>query len=111
MKLSNRRFRNIEYLKNFDKLAEDLLTKISSASSSRPVRQNRARSTRLKDFVILETIGERSEEPVELKSIYFQIIDVTVTELNARLSENNEILLALYEADIMDIDDLKPLQK
>lgn len=111
VKSSISKYRTVEHLKNFVKLAEDLLMKISSASSSRPVRQNRGRSTRLNDFVILETLGERSEEPVALKSIYFQIIDVTVTELNARFSENNEILLALSETDNMNIDDLKPLQK
>lgn len=110
VKSSIMEYRTEEQLKKFDELADDLL-KISTPTSSRPTRQNRARSSRLKDFVVTETLGERTEEPLELKSIYFQIIDVIVTELNARFSENDEILVALSEADNMDITDLQPLQK
>ncbi|KAJ6649143.1 Zinc finger MYM-type protein 1, partial [Pseudolycoriella hygida] len=90
----------------------DLLEKTApeSSASSRPVRQNGKRSTLLDDFTVEETIGERSGEETEMKSIYFEIIDVTIAELEARFSENNTNLLALSNADNMDISELKPLE-
>ncbi|KAJ6644666.1 Zinc finger MYM-type protein 1 [Pseudolycoriella hygida] len=64
--------------------------------------RNDKRSTLLDDFTVEETIGERSGEE--------EIIDVTIAELEARFSENNSILLALSNADSMDISELKPLE-
>lgn len=103
---TNQRFQELA------KQSEDLIGSIASDPSvSRPVRQNRGRSTALKDFVVEETIGERSDEVTEMKSLFFEVIDVTTAELNARFSENNSILLAVSSADNMDLNELKPLEE
>lgn len=98
-----------KYLKQTDDLIGDSL-----AAFVRPGRvgnRRRSRSILLSGFTIEETIGERSDETDEIKSIYFEIIDVILSEFKERFSENNEILLALSSSVKMDLAQLKPLEK
>lgn len=63
------------------------------------------------DFVIEESIGERSGETDEMKRCFFEIIDVTLKELDARFTENSQILLALTSSHNMELNQLKPLEQ
>lgn len=98
----------------FDKCMEkvEALTSTSEdhGDSARPIR-NRRRSTRLNDFVIEESIGERGEEDDEIRSLFHEVIDVTLAEFDARFTENNEILLALSNSPNIELVELKPLEK
>lgn len=76
----------------------------------RPTRDRR-RSTLLRGFVIEESIGERSDEYDEIRSCFYEVIDVTLAEFNRRFTENNEILSALSNSPNMEFDELKPLEK
>lgn len=80
------------------------------------LRRNSRRPSRLDNFVVMTTIGERETEndTLRLKQIYFEIIDKTIREINSRFTENNEILMALVAANEIDKHDfdsvaLKPL--
>ena len=61
------------------------------------------------DFVVEESIGERSDEIDQITSSYNEVIDVELAEFNAGFTENNEILLALSNSPNMELDQLKPL--
>lgn len=76
----------------------------------RPTRDRR-RSTLLRDFVVEESIGERNEEYDEIRSCFFEVIDVTLAEFNNRFTENNEILFAMSNSKNMELDELEPLEK
>lgn len=102
---------NQRYQQFVEQSEELIKTIVSSPPLRRPVRKNRGRSSALKDFVVYETLGERSDEDTEMKSFLFEVIDVTIVELNARFSENISILLALSSADSMDLNELKPLEE
>lgn len=98
--------------KKFDKTMEDaenLIAKISLPA--RPARRTRRISSRLDNFSIEETIGQRSDEDVEIQSCYFRIIDVSLDEFNKRFTENNDILQAISNSSEMLLADLKPLEK
>lgn len=69
----------------------------------------RRRSTKLKDSVVEETLGERGENEVEIKSAFFNIIDNILSEIKTRFTENDQILLALSSAYEMNPDDLQQL--
>lgn len=78
---------------------------------SRPIR-NRRRATQLKDFVVLDTIGESIGELYEkevLKASYFDIIDFILQEMQSRFNDNNDILLSLSAAEEFDLEALKVL--
>lgn len=74
--------------------------------------RKRRRSTTLDEFVVGSTIGQRSKEDDDVKAMYYEIIQVVDRELKERFSENNDILLALTNADNMDLnmEDLKQLE-
>lgn len=76
---------------------------------SRPVR-NRQRSILLSSFVIEDSIGERSSSDVNMKSTYYEIIDVILSEFHKRFFENNKVLLALSSADNFELSELQPLE-
>lgn len=67
-------YRTDQHYKDFVKQADDLIGNITSHSSvfSRPVRKNRGRSTLLNDFVVEESLGERTDEATEMKSLFFR---------------------------------------
>lgn len=107
-------YRTQENFEQFMNAANQLISEsvdvIEQASSSRPIR-NRRRSTRLGDFVVEESIGERSDEIDQITSSYNEVIDVALAEFDARFTENNDILLALSHSPNMELDQLKPLEK
>lgn len=104
-------YRNGEEFDMYWEKAEGLIADNATPSATiRPTRM-RSRSSRLSGFTVEETIGERSEDKNEIKSIYFQIIDVALSELEKRFSENNQILLALSSSHEMDLAQLAPLEK
>lgn len=72
-------------------------------------RRARRRSTLLGDYVVEETLGERNEEKIEIKSAFFAIIDNMLSEIKTRFVENNSILLALSSTNEMKLDSLKEL--
>lgn len=98
---------------NFEKYhcqAKDMLKKLPSTDyfSDRPVR-NRRQSTMLQDSVIEETLGERSESIVILKSAFYETIDIVLTEMANRFEKNDAILTAIDTADEMNSAKLQPL--
>lgn len=97
-----------ECLKNTDDFI-DQNTSTNPLLSSRPIR-NRQRSTLLRAFAIEDTLGERSSPDVNMKSTYYEIIDIILLEFHERFSENNKVLLALSSADNFDVCELQPLE-
>lgn len=73
--------------------------------------RDRRRSTLLREFVVEESIGERSDEFDEIRSCFHEVIDVTLAEFKNRFTENNEVLSALSKSSNMELDELKPLEK
>lgn len=106
-------YRNPETLNNFMEKVEEIISSsvelIEPANSVRPTR-NRRRSTLLNDFVVEESIGERTDENEDIKSCFYEVIDVSLEELDYRFTENNDILLALSNAPNMELEELKPLE-
>ena len=88
--------------------AEELMP---AKSNQRSLRTDRKKSTRLNDFSVEESIGERSSQSVEIKSCFFKIIDIALTEFNNLITENNEFLLAISNSPDMEMNDLKLLEK
>lgn len=80
-----------------------------SLQIAQPIRRTRRRPTAMDDFTVEETIGERSNEFDEIKSCFFEVIDVALAEFGARFTENNDILLALSSE--MELSQLKPLEQ
>lgn len=78
--------------------------------SSRPNR-NRRRSTVLRDFVVEETLGERSEIAVTSKSGFYEIIDILLIEMTNRFEKEDAILNAIDTADEMNLEKLQPLKE
>lgn len=80
-------------------------------SEARPTR-NKQRSVKLDHFIITDTIGERSNDAkIEIRSAYYQVLDIFSSEMEKRFHDNSDILLALSEADEFDYEKLKPLEK
>lgn len=103
-------YRSSEVFDQFMDKADKLLG--TTPVVQRPARRiQRRRSTMLRDFVVEESIGERSDPDEEIKSCFFEIIDVTLAEFDNRFTENNEILLALSNSEGMKLSDLKPLEQ
>lgn len=76
----------------------------------RPTRK-RKKSTLLKGFAVEESTGQRLSESDEIKSCFYEVIDIALAEIDARFTENHEILLALSKAPNMELNELKPLEK
>lgn len=92
-------FRKGEEFDKFIKKTEDFMDEnMTLLNSKRPVRQNRQRSVRLNNFSIESSLGERSDVAVQIEATFYKVIDVTVSELKSRFSENNTILLALSDS-------------
>lgn len=75
-------------------------------NSSRPTRDRR-RSTVLRDFVVEETLGERSEVAVTLKSGFYGVINILLIEMTNRFEKNDAILNAIDSADEMNLEKLQ----
>lgn len=109
-------YRNPDVLNDFMEKTEQLISSSveliepSAAARARPTRNHR-RSTLLGDFVIEESIGERPDESEDIRSCFYEVIDVSLEEFKDRFTENNDILLALSNAPNMEVDQLKPLEK
>lgn len=97
----------------FEDVLEDAhkLIPESFFAGAQPAKRTRRRNTNFADFVIEETLGERSNEEDEIKSCFHEVIDVVLAEFDARFTENNDILLALSSSTEMDFDKLRPLQQ
>lgn len=106
---------------NFDRYYSqmtDLLKKVASDAGelaqgrerSRPVRERR-RSTMLQQYAVEETLGERSEDSVILKSAFFETIDIVLNEMQYRFIKENAILTAIDSAEEMDLEKLRPLEE
>lgn len=78
------KYRTTKSFDRFEKKFQDLMgiRRITDVSEPRI----RKRSQLLKDFVIEESIGERSNDKVELEA-FLEVIDVTLKEFDARFSE------------------------
>lgn len=102
---------SVFFFYEYFKQAEDFI-KINAAftENRRPIR-NRRRSTLLDGFIVTDSIGEQTDIKIKLKSIFFEIIDVSLIEFDHRFTENNHILLALSSSSEMNISELEPLKK
>lgn len=72
-------------------------------------RRNRKRPSRFNDPVVYEKLGERGDAEVEIRAAFFEVIDVTVKELEYRFKDNDEVLLAISDSHKMDRAKLLPL--
>lgn len=82
----------------------------TAVTSKRPAR-NKQRSSKLKEYIVTSSIGERNSDPkVEVKSTYYEVIDIFLSEMNERFTENSDILLAISDASEFSIEKLKPLE-
>lgn len=102
------KLRNDEEYKKVYEAANKLLEQAGIEPIS---NRNRQSSKRLRDYVITERTGERSDETIELQSIYYEVIDVIKSETNRRFTENDIILKAISASYEMDLSLLKPLEK
>lgn len=100
---------------NFEKYytqSTNLLNKsnptVSPHTSNRPIR-NKRQSTMLKDSVVDNTLGERNESNLELKSAFYETIDIVLIEMTNRFVKNDAILTAIDTADEMNLEKLRPL--
>lgn len=98
---------------NFNKYylqATQLLDELDPTESipNRPVR-NRRQSTMLQNSVVEETLGERSDPTVNLKSAFYETIDIVLIEMANRFVKNDAILTAIDTADEMNLEKLQPL--
>lgn len=96
---------------NFDKYlcqTTDMLENVQSHVPVHPVRSRR-QSTMLKDSVVEETLEERSESIISLKSAFYETIDITMIEMTNRFEKNDALLTAIDTADEMDLAKLQPL--
>lgn len=104
-------YRNaIKFDEIMKKTEEQISLATFSATEQPAARRNRRLSTRLDNFVIEESIGQRNEND-EIQSCFDKIIDISLQEFDKRFLENNEILIALSKAPNMEMADLKPLEK
>lgn len=91
----------VEMLPNFD----------ANSSVARPSR-NRRRSVKVNDFIVTETIGERSKDmKIEIQSAFYEVLDIFSTEMKSRFFDNSDVLMAVSEASKFDHEKLKPLKK
>lgn len=97
-----------KYHSQATKLLENLEPTELAQASNRPSR-NRHQSTMLKDTVVEETLGQRSEPTANLKSVFYETIDYVLTEMTNRFEKNDVILTAIDRADEMDLEKLQPL--
>lgn len=105
------KMRSDDNFKKYDSQAANLFKKLKlteSAQPKRPVR-NRHQSSMLKDSVVEETLGERSEPAVTLKSTFNETFDIVLTEMNNRFEKHDNFLTAIATADEMDLKKLQPL--
>lgn len=104
------KMRSEECFKKYFTQATNMLEKDteSAQASTRPVR-NRRQSIKLQDFVIEGTTGERSEPVINLKSAFFDTIDVVLIEMENRFIKDDAILTAIDTAEEMDLEKLRPL--
>lgn len=79
-----------------------------SIASDRPIRDRR-QSTMLNDSVVEETLGQRSESSIVLKSSFYETIDIILIEMTNRFVKNDAILSAIDTAEEMDLEKLRPL--
>lgn len=104
--------RTQESFEKYYSQATDLLQKSQPTelahARSRPIRDRR-QSTMLKDSVVEETLGQRSESAVTLKSGFYETIDVVLIEMANRFIKEDAILSAIDTADHMDLEKLRPL--
>lgn len=80
-------YRSDQQFDTYIEKAQELIPE-SLKSSSAGLRTRR-RPTHLEDYSVEESIGERSNEYDELKSCFFEVIDVILAEFDARFTENN----------------------
>lgn len=113
------KLRTSEKYESYIKKADDLLNKVNATTiqseyQPRPIR-NRRRSSVLRDFAVMSTIGEIA--PIEndpyghIKSCFFEVIDVTVAEFNRRFNEHSDLLIAISTVSEMDSEKLAPLKE
>lgn len=75
----------------------DFVPDSTQSTSSRVWRQ----SSLLTNFIVSETIGQRSENFTE--NSYFEVLDKMINEMKRRFTENSDILLALGTCDKMEM--------
>lgn len=106
------KMRSQECFEKYNSQATNLLQKLKPTelrqAPNRPAR-NRRQSTMLNDTVVEETLGQRSELAVSLKSTFYETIDIVLTEMTNRFEKNDAFRTAIDTADEMDLVKLQPL--
>lgn len=92
----------------FQKAEQLLQTEMTDSTHPRPVRNRR--SSLHSGSILTERVGERSDLKTELKSAYFQAIDVMLLEMDRRFSDNSDVLFALSTASELDEKKLEALK-
>lgn len=95
------------------KCSEEILSKhgVLLSNTNQPKRIRKRPST-LASFVITDPIGERNTDvKVEIKSAYFEVIDIFMADMKIRFEENSDILLAISDANELSIEKLQPFKR
>lgn len=106
------KLRSTESFLNFWTSATDRMQNesVQSIETSRP-RRNVNRPTSLNDFIITDRIGEKNcDFEIEIRSSYFKVIDLFLSELKKRFEDNAEILEAISRIEEFDLSLLTPLK-
>lgn len=101
-----------QFCNDSEELIQKTLTSQEFLSESRPRRNvQRPSSLSLTDFVITDRIGERNfDYKIEIRSAYFYVIDIFLSEMKRRFDKNSDMLLAISRAEEFDIKLLEPLK-
>ncbi|XP_031336252.1 uncharacterized protein LOC116165729 [Photinus pyralis] len=79
----------------------------TSLAEAEPVENKRRRkvNSALKDCVVMETTGA-SRDSCNLKSVFFEVLDVMLLELKRRFSENGELIHSLQAAENLEYENI-----
>lgn len=108
------KLRTPESFDKFWKRSEEILVKDCAEnipSLDRPSRSKKL-PTNFSQFIITDRIGQRSKDKfTEIKSAYYEVIDIFKAEMERRFEENSDILLAISDANKFSLEKLQPLKR
>jgi len=82
-----------------DKHLDDLLSTVPDTPDV-PAKRQRFASTRLTDCIVYETTGVNAVNNVELRRLYYSVLDHILHEMSARFNErNSKLTRALVSLD------------
>lgn len=90
----------------------ELLSKVSEDGGP---RKRQIKSVEMKDFVITERLPAHCEmhnsNTQPLKGVFYETLDVVISQLNERFSDNEELLTAISSVEKFEVNKLESLEK